>query len=1049
MESNKILIGAQFYNEKSKDKADSFLLEFIVNKDATLQQLMDGIKYGLKKRVKENEIYKKCSAIYEACVANYDYRNDIYVNVTLSSYNPNIKMNMDENRRIIIKATDMQKKLCDFGFLSSTRIIFDTTGAYSSFEVQVNVIEPFNVKTTPKTEKVFPEYNISTRQLYKFNDEPIEIIAPSNPPQKPKNNIINSILPTIIMVISMGLIRVIMPSNGMSGIYMIAMYVMMAVSTVISTLFITRQQKKEYEKDLAEWKQQYTDYIDETMYGIKKRQEQNARKLDVLYPEVDTLFKSMATVNGSMYSRSCQDADFLSIRLGRSDYVENFFEIQGSKKDVVFSNETFEFVEKNGDTGIKIYLKDSEDYHPSTQKNYLSSLPAAISEKFKYMNNAPLIYSLKNVGSLGVVSKNQSDVNNFLHKMIFEICYYHSPEEVQFVMLFDRTYNWFKMEEDILLYKFLPHFRGLFSDRSQFVFSSESANLVFGSLMDILSKRSSGKSAKKPHIIVVIHDEYDIKEHALASFLPERPKDGEEYKNNLGITFVFAKRYKEHLPMYCNDVISFKGKESSIVPYNDINLEKTFTRVEWEKEETGRAYNTYKSLAVILYSKISENGKVPSIVSLFELYNIQCTWNEQKGIEHNINIADNWGYKRDEKGNIKFNENGMPERLYDVAKSLKVPIGFTENGGTTLDLHERGDGPHMLVAGTTGSGKSETIISYILSLCMRFRPEELNLMLVDMKGGGFVKRVGDLPHIVGKVTDVDGDENGTGDEYMLRRFLDSLTAEIKRRKLKLNEMHVDNADSYIKACRDIEGHIKKLSRASQRGTDRDYEIPDADVLRNLAENEKLSHLILIVDEFTELKRFSSESNDIDFMKEISTIARVGRSLGIHIILVSQNIEGAINDEIRVNSKSKLCLKVATPQASKEMIGTDLAASPTMPGNGRAYLLVGTGTRFTYFQSAYSGSNAISSMEMPFKMIQAEKNGMYTEFYNSENDNEEMKKKKKELSNSGGTLTQCTVMMNAIIEEFEKGDYFKPHIVFQTPLPSKVVLKNGKPFILKN
>ena len=87
--------------------------------------------------------------------------------------------------------------------------------------------------------------------------------------------------------------------------------------------------------------------------------------------------------------------------------------------------------------------------------------------------------------------------------------------------------------------------------------------------------------------------------------------------------------------------------------------------------------------------------------------------------------------------------------------------------------------------------------------------------------------------------------------------------------------------------------------------------------------------------------------------------------------------------------------------------------------------------------------------MPFKMIQAEKNGMYTEFYNSENDNEEMKKKKKELSNSGGTLTQCTVMMNAIIEEFEKGDYFKPHIVFQTPLPSKVVLKNGKPFILKN
>ena len=1057
MESNKILIGAQFYHEfdieteKGEEKqADSFVFEFIVNKDATLHQLLDGIKYGLKKRVKDDNVYRICSIIYEACVSNYDERNDEYPNITLSSYNPTVKMNTNEEQRVIIKETDMQTKLCDLGFLSSTRIIFDTTGVYDSIEVKVDsIIEPFNVKTEPETEKVFPEYNISTRQFNKFNTEPIEIISPSNPPQRPKNHIINSILPTIIMVISMGLVRLIMPGSAMSGVYMLAMYVMMAISTIISTLFITRQQKKEYKQDLEEWRFQYTRYIDETLYKIKDRQERNSNKLNELYPKMDTLFTLMTTLHDSMYSRLCQDEDFLSIRLGNSNYVENLFEIISSKKDVVFSNETFEFVDKNGNIGVNIYTKDSDDYHSSTQKNYLSNLPAAISEKFRYMHDAPLMYSLKNCGTLGVVSKNQEDIKGFLYKMIFEICYYHSPEEVQFVMLFNKTEDWFQIEKDISLYKFLPHFRGLFSDRSQFVFSSESANLVFGSLMDILSKRSSSKNIKKPHIIVVIHDEYDIKEHALASFLPERPQEGEEYKNTLGITFVFAKRYKEHLPMFCNDIISFEGSKSSIVPYSDINLKKEFTKEEWDEGKTVLAYNTYKSLAVILYSKISENGKVPSVVSLFELYKIQCGWNEQKGIEHDIKIKDYWGYKKDESGNVKVNDKGVSERCYDVTKSLKVPIGFTENGITSLDLHERRDGPHMLVAGTTGSGKSETIISYILSLCMRFRPEELNLMLVDMKGGGFVKRVGDLPHIVGKVTDVDGDENGTGDEYMLRRFLDSLTSEIKRRKLKLNQMHVDNVDSYIRACRDIEGHIRKLSRASQKGSNCNYEIPDADNLRYLAENEKLSHLMLIVDEFTELKRFSSESNDIDFIKEITTIARVGRSLGIHIILVSQNIEGAITDDIRVNSKSKLCLKVATVQASKEMIGTDLAASPTMPGNGRAYLLVGTGTRFTYFQSAYSGSNAISSIEMPFEMLQAEKNGMYTDFYNSENDNEEMKKTKEELSNIGGALTQCTVMMNAIIKEFEQGNYFKPHIVFQPPLPSQVILQDGKPFVLKN
>ena len=94
---------------------------------------------------------------------------------------------------------------------------------------------------------------------------------------------------------------------------------------------------------------------------------------------------------------------------------------------------------------------------------------------------------------------------------------------------------------------------------------------------------------------------------------------------------------------------------------------------------------------------------------------------------------------------------------------------------------------------------------------------------------------------------------------------------------------------------------------------------------------------------------------MDFIAEITTIARVGRTLGFHIILVSQNIEGAITDDIRVNSKARICLKEATKQASKEMIDSPAAAAPGMPLNGRAYLLVGTGSRFEYFQSAYTGA----------------------------------------------------------------------------------------------
>ena len=312
---------------------------------------------------------------------------------------------------------------------------------------------------------------------------------------------------------------------------------------------------------------------------------------------------------------------------------------------------------------------------------------------------------------------------------------------------------------------------------------------------------------------------------------------------------------------------------------------------------------------------------------------------------------------------------------------------------------------------------------------MRYRPDELNLLLVDMKGGGFTKRIGHLPHVVGAVTDVDGDENGTGAEYMLGRFLYAMKAEIKRRKLLFNKLYVDNIDSYIEACNNIEEHIK------QKKLHGDV----ANELRELSRNNKLSHLVLVVDEFTELKRFSNENNDIDFMGEITTIARVGRSLGFHIILISQNIEGAITEDIRVNSRARLCLKVATRQASKDMIGTDLASSPYMPGNGRAYLLVGTGSKFEYFQSGYSGAGTEESI--PVEITLANKCGLYATFYNSDKDNEKIIKKRSEMKVSGNAKTQLEAMTEAICNTYSnnRSEVCEPHLVFRAPLPTNVYM----------
>ena len=147
---------------------------------------------------------------------------------------------------------------------------------------------------------------------------------------------------------------------------------------------------------------------------------------------------------------------------------------------------------------------------------------------------------------------------------------------------------------------------------------------------------------------------------------------------------------------------------------------------------------------------------------------------------------------------------------------MKVAVGKNEHGITYLDLHENADGPHMLVAGTTGSGKSETIITYLIGLCVKYSPSDLNLMLVDMKGGGFSERLGKLPHCVGTVTNTAGESQGISAVYMLKRFLESLNAEVKNRQIILSDLDVDNADAYIRTYRKIKKIHELKSNPNER-----------------------------------------------------------------------------------------------------------------------------------------------------------------------------------------------------------------------------------------
>ena len=183
-----------------------------------------------------------------------------------------------------------------------------------------------------------------------------------------------------------------------------------------------------------------------------------------------------------------------------------------------------------------------------------------------------------------------------------------------------------------------------------------------------------------------------------------------------------------------------------------------------------------------------------------------------------------------------------------VTRSMAVSLGVkTKNELVTLNLHERFDGPHGLVAGTTGSGKSEILLSYMMNMALNFHPHEVGFLIIDFKGGGMANQLAGLPHLLGTITNIDGRE--------INRSLKSIKAELLRRQRLFSQHDVNKIDDYIQAHKNNPSGVP---------------VP-------------LPHLIIVVDEFAELK-----SEQPEFMKELISAARIGRSLGVHLILATRS-----------------------------------------------------------------------------------------------------------------------------------------------------------------
>lgn len=225
-------------------------------------------------------------------------------------------------------------------------------------------------------------------------------------------------------------------------------------------------------------------------------------------------------------------------------------------------------------------------------------------------------------------------------------------------------------------------------------------------------------------------------------------------------------------------------------------------------------------------------------------------------------------------------------------------IGMDEKGTPTiLDIHEKQQGPHGLIAGTTGAGKSVFIQTFVLSLAMEYSPGQLEFVLIDYKGGDMAAPLSALPHVVGTLTNLQ--------PQLLKRGLSAIQSEIERRQRLLAEQQISHIDCYNQQMESVGGRC-------------------------------VPHICIVVDEFAELTTDAPY-----FLEGLLKVSRVGRSLGIHLILATQRPAGTVTPHIWANSRFRLCLMVQSEEDSLEMLHREDAAGISTPGE--AFLQVGDST----------------------------------------------------------------------------------------------------------
>ena len=508
----------------------------------------------------------------------------------------------------------------------------------------------------------------------------------------------------------------------------------------------------------------------------------------------------------------------------------------------------------------------------------------ALADDYRFLEAAPAVTALGTRWSLGVAGARAQSLAA-ARAFICNLALTHAPHDLHIHLIAPGAHH-----DDWRWLEWLPHtsqsHRGGSADLV--AFDTDNARNLLGNLSQVIDERRA-QGGRVPHLLLIVDGAQLAEGEAVyATILREG--------GSVGASALCLVSSADNVPGDCNAVLDILQDGRFIYAETGADgAEIEGSAVD--QLSTGDAEHIARALASVEMRDTSAGGRIPRRVEFLELYNAR------RVEDLTAQIQTRWAQP--------INKGILPHPVSIGRESLAV--------STDLWLDETHHGPHGVLAGTTGSGKSELLQSLVCALALEHDPRLLNLLLIDFKGGSTFSVFSKLPHTVGTITNLDG--------LLVERALEALKAETKARQHFLKKMNV----------RDITQYHRYFARTPEHVQDPSY--------------QPLPHLFVIVDEFAQLAKEMP-----DFLKELVRTAQVGRSLGLHLILGTQSPMDVITDEMNANLQFRICLRVQNIESSRAMLRRPDAAYLPSGWPGRGYFQVGERGMFKQFQTAYVGGD---------------------------------------------------------------------------------------------